>query len=243
MRVNCIQLLTFLFSFSCVSIVFYQGYNCWIKFKSNPQTTHVSIEKATRYPDITFCPDEDFYAKRNNDCNISAYAYFHLNQWNGTLNCSDRIKLHKAIVGDITDVVDQIVLYDDELYASVHSRIVDLNDPSNFRVLDFPNGLWGRCYSLRWDTTFNTVSVHFFFSGRTFVSVHPPGNFLENPNKATVTMMPGNSNIVNVLYETFKVLNFDGEICQNDEAFSRDDCLYSAIQEVSKVNTKTISIS
>ena len=83
----------------------------------------------------------------------------------------------------------------------------------------------------------------FFFSGRTFVSVHPPGNFLENPNKATVTMMPGNSNIVNVLYETFKVLNFDGEICQNDEAFSRDDCLYSAIQEVSKVNTKTISIS
>ena len=56
-------------------------------------------------------------------------------------------------------------------------------------------------------------------------------------------MMPGNSNIVNVLYETFKVLNFDGEICQNDEAFSRDDCLYSAIQEVSKVNTKTISIS
>ena len=67
--------------------------------KSNPQTTQVSIEKATRYPDITFCPSSDFYKKRNNDCNISASDYFHQNQWNGTLNCSDPIKLHKSIVG------------------------------------------------------------------------------------------------------------------------------------------------
>ena len=61
MKVNLIRLLTFLFSLSCVSFVFYQGNNCWIKYKTIPQTTQVSIEKATRHPDITFCPTWDFY--------------------------------------------------------------------------------------------------------------------------------------------------------------------------------------
>ena len=240
MRVKCIQLTTFLFALSCVSFVIIQGFKCWIKFKSNPQTTQVSIVKATRYPDITFCPDWDFNKKRSDDCNISINSYFEQNQWNGTLNCSDPIKLHKAFVGDVTDVVTQITLYDGDFYAFMNSMNVDLDDPSNFRVLDFPNGngRWGRCYSLQWDPTFNTVSVHFFFSGQTFVSIHPPGNFLEHPDKATVMLKKGSWNTAIVLYETFNVLSFDGELCQNDEAYSRDDCLYSAIQEVTEVKLK-----
>ena len=52
-----------------------------------------------------FCPDWDFYKKRNNDCNISGNSYFSRNQWNGTLNCSDPIKLHQTIVGDVIYLV------------------------------------------------------------------------------------------------------------------------------------------
>ena len=235
MRVNCIQLLTFIFSLSCVSIVFYQGYNCWIKYKSNPQTTQVSIEKATRFPDITFCPHGDFYKKRNNDCNISAFDYFINNQWNGTLNCSDPIKLHKSIVGDVKDLVSSISLYDEDL---ANSKNVDLDNPSNFRIIDFPNG---RCYTLRWDITFDTFSVYIFFLGQTSVSIHAPENFLENRDKSIVELGTGTYTNVKVLYETFKVLSFDGETCQNDEAYSRDDCLYSAIQEVTTTKYKNRS--
>ena len=208
MRVNCIQLLTFLFSLSCVSIVFYQGYNCWIKYKSNPQTTQVSIEKATRFPDITFCPHGDFYKKRNNDCNISAFDYFINNQWNGTLNCSDPIKLHKSIVGDVKDLVSNIIMYDDHLNAS-NSMTVDLDNPSNFRVLDFPNG---RCYSLRWDITFDMYAITFYFLGQTSVSIDPPGNFFNSFESPIIDLTEYRVTTVNVLYETFKVLSFDGEI-------------------------------
>ena len=220
-------MLTFLFSLSCVSIVFYQGYNCWVKYKSNPQTTQVSIEKATRYPDITFCPSSDFYKKRNNDCNISASDYFHQNQWNGTLNCSDPIKLHKSIVGDVKDLVSSISMYDDQLYTS-NSKNVDLDNQSNFRVIEIPTG---RCYSLRWDITFDTHAIQFYFLGQTSVTIDPPGNFF-NSFESTIIDLNKTLTRVKVLYETFKVLNFDGEICQNDEAYSRDNCLYSAIQEV-----------
>ena len=128
MRVNLIRLLTFLFSLSCVSFVFYQGYKCWIKYKAIPKSTHVSIEKAARYPDVTFCPSFDFYQKRNNDCNISAKSYFERHQWNGTLNCSDPIKLHKSIVGDVTDLVRSIVISGDDV--DIDDIIsVDLDDP------------------------------------------------------------------------------------------------------------------
>ena len=87
------------------------------------------------------------------------------NQWNGTLNCSDPIKLHKSIVGDVKDLVSSISLYDEDL---ANSKNVDLDNQSNFRIIDFPNG---RCYTLRWDITFDTFSVHIFFLGQTSVSI------------------------------------------------------------------------
>ena len=117
-------------------------------------------------------------------------------------------------------------MYDDYLYQ--HSMNVDLDNPSNFRIIEIPTG---RCYSLRWNTTFDTLSVQFYFFGQTSVSIDPPGNFF-NSFESTIIDLNKTLTRVKVLYETFKVLSFDGEICQNDEAYSHDNCLYSAIQEV-----------
>ena len=232
MRFNWIELSTFLFSLSCVSFVFYQGYNCWIKYKEFPETTQVSIKKSTRYPDITFCPSFDFYRKRMDDCNISVNSYFNQNQWNDTVNCSDPIKLHKNIVGNVTDFVRSIIISGDDIDPN-NIMNVDLDYPKSFRVLDF---LDGRCYSLQWDDiTFDTVSVKLIFLGLTYVYIHAPGNFYETKESTLeLELMPQTESIVNVLYETFKVLSYDGDFCQNDEAYNRDDCLYSAIQEVLK---------
>ena len=237
MKVNLIRLLTFLFSISCVSFVFYQGNNCWIKYKTIPQTTQVSIEKATRHPDITFCPTWDFYNKRKNDCNISAASYFDESeyQWNGTLNCSDPIKLHKDIVGDVTELIGRIDTYGDDI--ALHDWL-DLDDLRNFRVLDHT---FGRCYSLQVPPNVTTVNV-ILFPHQTSVYVHAPGNFLGSSSKATAELMPPETRTaVEVLYETFKVLSFDGEKCQNDKGYRRDNCLYSASQEVIKAKYKNLS--
>ena len=228
MKVQDIQkYVSLLISLSCASFVFYQGYKCWIKYKAIPKTTHVSIEKAARYPDVTFCPSFDFYRK-NTECNISAESYFFRNQWKGTQNCSDPIKLHKSIVGDVTDLVRSIVISGDDV--DIDDIIsVDLDDPRNFRVLDLPNG---RCYSIQWTNTFDMTWIEIDFLGETSVSIHAPGNFLESSDRATIELMPQTKTTVKVLYETFKVLSFDGEACQNDKGYRRDNCLYSAIQEV-----------
>ena len=230
MKVNLIRLLTFLFSLSCVSFVLYQGYNCWIKYKANPQTTQVSIEKATRHPDITFCPTWDFYKKRKNDCNISAASYFDESeyQWNGTLNCSDPIKLHKDIVGDVTDLIQGIDTFGNDVILN------HLDDPRNIRALDHDRG---RCYSFQMPTDVTNVDIYFTVQPTPTVFIHQPGNFLESTD-TYLELMPGTVTTIKVLYETFKVLSFDGEICQNGKGYSRDNCLYSAIKEVIKAKYK-----
>lgn len=228
MRVQGIQkYLSILISLSCASFVLYQGYKCWTKYKAIPKTTHVSIEKATRYPDVTFCSSVDFF-RRNNDCNISAHSYFTQNQWTGTLNCSDPIKLHNSLVGDVKDLVWSIVISGDDVDVS-DIISVDLEDPSNFRVLDLPNG---RCYSIQWTNDFDMTWIDIEFLNQTYVSINAPGNFLGNSDKATIRLIPNSYTRVKVLYETFKVLSFDGEICENDKEYKRDNCMYSAIQEV-----------
>ena len=238
MKVNLIRLLTFLFSISCVSFVFYQGNNCWIKYKTIPQTTQVSIEKATRHPDITFCPSFDFYKKRNNECNISLFSYFDQSkyQWNGTFNCSDPSKLHKDIVGDVTELIGRIRTNGDDI--ALGNRWVDLDDPRNIRAFDHT---FGRCYTLQVPPNVTSINI-ILFPHQTSVSIHEPGNFLGSSNKATAELMPPDIvTHVEVLYETFKVLSFDGEICQNDKGYRRDNCLYSAIQEVIKAKYKNLS--
>ena len=174
------------------------------------------------------------FIEKNTECNISAESYFFRNQWKGTQNCSDPIKLHKSIVGDVTDLVRSIVISGDDV--DIDDIIsVDLDDPRNFRVLDLPNG---RCYSIQWTNTFDMTWIEIDFLGETSVSIHAPANFLESSDRATIELKPRTKTTVQVLYETFKVLSFNGLICQSDKEYRRDSCLYSAIQEVIKAKYK-----
>ena len=85
---------------------------------------------------------------------------------------------------------------------------------------------------------FDMTWIDIEFLNQTYVSINAPGNFLGNSDKATIRLIPNSYTRVKVLYETFKVLSFDGEICQNDKGYSRDDCLHSAIKEVIKARYK-----
>ena len=104
-----------------------------------------------------------------------------------------------------------------------------LDNSSNFKPLDH---LKGRCYTLKWPQTIDMTWLEIDFASQTSVSIHAPGEFFSS-EKATFKLFPRTDTTINVLYETFTVLNFDGEQCHTDEQYIRDDCLYSAIQEES----------
>ena len=46
-----------------------------------------------------------------------------------------------------------------------------------------------------------------------------------------VNLYERTTNRITVWYETFEVLDFDGETCLSDMDYKRDDCLYEAIQK------------
>ena len=216
-------------SLSCATFVVYQGYKCWTKYETVPKTTHVSIEKSKLYPDVTFCPTFDFYSRRQNECNISATEYFYYIPWQGNSDpCKDPIKVHEQIVGTIKNLIQFMLISGDDIHDE-NVIVVDLGNSSNFKPLDH---LKGRCYTLQWPKTIDMTWLEIDFASQTSVSIHAPGEFFSS-EKATFKLFPRTDTTINVLYETFTVLNFDGEQCHTDEQYNRDDCLYSAIQEES----------
>ena len=219
--------LSLLISIACLTFVLYQGYKCWTKYATVPRSTDVSIEKARQYPDVTICPRQLWSSPKLHQCNLTIYSYFGQHQWSSdNPNCTDPQQVYEEMVGKVSDLILYLNLtgYDQDILA------LDMDDPNNFRVHDDTKG---RCYTLNWAEGFDVASIQLGSYYETSVSIHAPDRKFGTEG-TSVNLYDRTTNRITVWYETFEVLDFDGETCVSDMYYKRDDCLYEAIQKESE---------
>ena len=216
-------------TFACLSFVLYQSHECWLKYYTLPKSTDVSIQKAESYPEVTLCPKDlkvynDFLQK----CNLSYSDYFSSYKWTGNDSCKDPQILWNTMVGNINDLVISVLMKsNDNTYIWTYG--MDLGN--SFRTLDA--GLHGRCYTLNWPKMLDLSSLEIVLNHEAKVHIHPPGEFFGS--ESAVFNLYGHTKI-KLLYETFEVLDNNGDICIKNPNESRDDCLLNAIQQESKMD-------
>ena len=215
-------------TFACLSFVLYQSHECWLKYYTLPKSTDVSIQKAESYPEVTLCPKDlkvynDFLQK----CNLSYSDYFSSYKWTGNDSCKDPQILWNTMVGNIKDL---IMLFN--IRSNDDMIPINMNDLGNFRTFD---GLHGRCYTLNWPKMLDLTSLHIFLKHEAKVYIHPPGEFFGSES-AVFNLYEATDTRIKVLYETFEVLDYNGEICIKNSTESRDVCILNAVQRESMLD-------
>ena len=121
------QEFTILLTLSCLIFVAYQAQKCIQKFKENPRSTDVSIEKAAKhsYPDLTFCHTKiplfvystvsgttNLFKQQLKKCGLTMQNYLLEQKWVGNDSCPDPKELYLDGVGNVSDLVQYIKFED-----------------------------------------------------------------------------------------------------------------------------------
>ena len=218
-------------TFACLSFVLYQSHKCLLKYYSSPKSADVSIQKAESHPEVTLCPkDLTVYNDYLKKCNLSNDDYFVKHKWIGNDSCKDPKILWNTMVGNINDWIMQVFFKANDKWIPIN-----MNDLDNFfRTLDA--GLHGRCYTWNLPKILDFTSIHIVFKNhKAKVHIHPPGEFFWSES-AVFNMYGHGHTKIKLLYETFEVLDYNGDICIKSLNESKDDCILNAIQQESKLD-------
>ena len=220
----------------CASIVANETYGCLTKYLSQPQGTHISVDKGIGhvFPQFTICPSVNYArTKIFKECGLEWTKFYfgeiHETRWwpNDTAKCGTTENLMNHLFYDINDVIKHAeVLYEDSEKVDYYPNQTDFwSIHQEFRV--------GRCFifSIIQDQKITKITFNFKDGGGLLnVYFHSPGLFktvgLMNRKSIDVqTNFPRSESVEIVVdYEVYKMLDFGGAECNNDPEYNRDHC-------------------
>ena len=231
--------VTILLTLSCLVFVVYQAQKCIQKFKDNPRSTDVSIEKAAKhdYPDLTFCHAKipllnsttsgttKLFSNKLKKCVLTMKNYLLEHQWVGNDSCPDPKKLYLDGVGNVSDLIQYVKLVD---FDGKKSNL-DITDEQLIQFKDISKYM--RCFTLNLPRKNEIHEVQVKFIANAVIFIHSHGSSLDQDWKMKLKLN-GNKYITSdIMYDSFQVLDFDGEVCNAYES-SRDDCIQEATAQV-----------
>ena len=232
--------ITILLTLSCLVFVVYQAQKCIQKFKDNPRSTDVSIEKAAKhdYPDLTFCHAKiplfplsstsgtsKLFSNKLEKCGLTMQKYLFEQQWVGNDSCPDPKELYLDGVGNVADLIQNVKLVDfdgkENYLHMTDEQLIQFKDISKYM----------RCFTLNLPRKIEINEVEVKFIANAVVFIHSHGSSLDHDWKMKLKLN-GNKYITSdIMYDSFQVLDFDGEVCNAYES-SRDDCIQEATAQV-----------
>ena len=232
-------------SAACLAFVVFQAQKSIQKFSENPKSTDVSIEKAAKhtYPDFTFChkitsaTEAVLFARVGNEpfdtrlkkCGLSENEYKLQYKWVGNASCSDPKELYLQTVSNVTDIIQTIKVVDFD----GKPRVLDVTNPDLLSIRD-TFGYW-RCFTLQLPEKIEIQKVEVKFKVNTQIFIHSHGSSLDQDWKMGLEIKGKKFITSDLMYDTFHVLDFDGEVCEEyDGKRNRDDCLQQAVAKVRK---------
>ena len=211
----------------CVSFVAYKAQECIAKYVSEPESTDVAIERASKhkYPAISICLNDidSFYGETLVKCNLTTTDYKDNDRWRGTGNdefCQDPEKLYEEMTGDP--------------FNSVISYILASNDDDYDIELSYytKDSKWnGRCFTFEAPDNTLITQIDAEFWNDAYVYIHSPGSFFGTDYKE-YGIIRGNHTKIDVMHEVFEVLDFDGQVCAK-YPYGRDACIFDTIHQES----------
>ena len=227
------SIISFLLAITCCALVLYQTDKCIKKYNAYPKSTEVSITKASKhdYPDMSIC-DTDFsgFEEGLNECNLTKTEYKSQYRWfaNESEECMDPKKLYLKITGNPSDIVKEIQITG----SRGNVTYLDLADQGLFQKKAFDPPLFSRCFSLKLPQHIEITEIRFAFKVPTiYFFIQSSKNSLNVDNSLYMTLTEKSYITTGVLYDTFQVMDLDGQPCGDYES-SRDDCLDSEIGKV-----------
>ena len=226
------DILSIIITLFCIGFVIYKGEECFAKFIEKPKSTDVTIEHSHKhpYPAISIC-NHNFYEDYNdtlNKCNLTSSEYYDENtesyKWVGSgseVYCSDPANLYRSMTKDRFSILRDVWTADDN--DEIFAKDEDFH---------FKDSLWnGRCYTYEAPHKEEMIVWKGWIHKKAHIFIHTPGSFFGSDYKEF--LWPINQDItVDLMHEVFKVLEFDGENCE-DYVYGRDDCIHKIVHEVS----------
>ena len=222
-----IEFVTYIFTFACFIFVMYQGCQCLSKYLAKPKSTDVTIDLASNhsYPGITICfeSETDIFDSILHECNLTFNDYFVENKWIGINQsieiCRDPAKLNQKLIGLVPDAVK----------IDINNEISSTNESFEFKLKGQRNCV---SYKMPQNTEITTLyatfhqKVHLFFGNQ--------GDFLDTDlgeNRLAILEL-GTSLTIDLSYEVFEFLDYNGESCAKYNQ-PRDDCILKNAHESS----------
>ena len=232
---NVLIIITILLACICCCFVVYQTHQCIEKYKAFPKSTEVYIAKASKYsyPDLSFC-DSDFtrFEEELKKCNLTKHQYRYEFKWqasNGPEHCRDPQKLFFDITGKVTDIIRKI----DIIGSKNDVTELNIEDPKLFERKIYDYIKYSRCFSLNLppNIEIRKLVINFYKKIDIFILSSKSSLYID---KSTIMGLNGNEFIeTGVLYDTFQVMDLDGQPCGEYEN-GRDDCLHDEIVKVNE---------
>ena len=228
------SIISFMVSITCCAFVVYQTDKCIKKFIAFPKSTEVSIAKASKhdYPDMSFC-DADFRGFENelSECNLTRNQYDNQHIWHSNVSqeCMDPEKLFSKITGKPTDIISEIIIIGFENNVTY----LDLDDLGLFEKKFYSKKMYAysRCFILKLPPNIEIMEISFYFKTRVDILFYSSKSSL-NVDESLIIYSEENSYIkTSIMYDTFQVLDLDGQPCGEYEN-SRDDCLEREIAQM-----------
>ena len=223
----CRRFLSFILSFACFVFVIYQTHNCIQKYNEGPKSTQVSIVKASEhaYPDFTFChQNEDHIKKKLENCGLTTYRYKHYEFIGSNKSCADAVGTQSDLIKSI-----KITNFDDE-----EKELDILNVNEKWLVIKDSYDKW-RCYTFKIPKKMAIKLLSFKFKVNTDIYILGAQTSFDQDWKLKLNVSDDQYITTDILYETYEVLDFDGDLCQNYDQLSRDECLETSIHQVGEL--------
>ena len=231
---NVLSIITILLACICSCFVVYQTQQCIQKYQAFPKSTEVYITKASKYsyPELSFCdPEFNTFEDELKKCNLTRHQYQKEFKWhanNGNEECTDPQTLFSKITGQPSDVIRKIEIVGSENDVTE----LDLEDPQVFEKKMINDYLmYSRCFTLKLPPKSEIRKMVINFHQKIDIFMLSAKSSL-NLDKSTIMHLSEKRFIkTGVLYDTFQVLDLDGQPCGEYEN-SRDDCLHETISKM-----------
>lgn len=217
----------------CAGFLLFIGLKCLAKLNDRLKGANVGIVKTSTqpYPGITICPlkvfnENEKYEDTLKDCELTLAEYFENGTWYST-KCNDPIELYDKIVGTIYDLIHEIEFELEDKTSITNVTISNIDNPS------YPDDqTLGRCFTASIPKQdFRISKITIVPLDAIEVKIHAPGNLFDEDN-IYWHLFPDSDDDVDITYEVFEVLDFDGENCKTYETNeSRDQCVIDFMVE------------
>lgn len=208
------------------------------------QGTYTSITKfaGRMFPSVTVCPYSwDSKTAYNltilSQCGITTYQYVHGSKWSvkGIEECADPKSLHGDIILKTEDLIEEVEL----VFSNTSKTKVFPNETHFFQPRD--KQLYGRCYTfkpslsmvqkgivkLKWKLRTKETTI------RVFVNSNGVIRMKKSAEKHFFDVNVGKNLYFNLDHDLYKMLDFEGEACNNEKDYQLDECIINELENES----------